>query len=222
MSPYIYGVRKGIHIFDLMQTHEKLKEVCAALKELHDAGKVILFASTKQQSITSVESLGKRLNQPIVTSKWMPGLLTNWNTIKKRLQYYKDLQESFRTGEIAKYTKKEQTMLRKKLTKLDTALAGVAHMTSVPDALFVVDAVHNHVAVCEALTLKIPVYGICDSNANPDEFTNFVPANDDAVKSIELILKTIEEELLMGKGKESQQIDEQKVPTEATEEMVGF
>ncbi|PIP65111.1 30S ribosomal protein S2 [Candidatus Peregrinibacteria bacterium CG10_big_fil_rev_8_21_14_0_10_49_16] len=210
MAPYLYAIQKGIHIFDLTQTHAKLKEVCAELQELYDAGKVILFVSTKQQSITAVESIGKHLNQPIVTSKWIPGLMTNWNTIKKRLKVYKDLQESFKSGDITKYTKKEQTMLRKKLAKLDIALSGVAHMTSTPDAIFVVDAVHNNVAVREALTLKIPVYGICDSNANPDDFTNFVPANDDAVKSIEIILNTVEEHLLGGKTKKKAETPEEE------------
>ena len=195
MAPYIYGTRKGVHIFDLEKTHEHLKATCEELKKLSKEGKTILFVSTKQQSITFIEEVGKALGQPIVTKKWIPGLLTNWNTIKKRIQYYIDLQNSFKTGEVDKYTKKEQTELRKQLTKLDTALSGVSGMKGVPDAVFVIDAVLDHVAVLEARKLKIPVYGICDSNAEPDEFTQFIPANDDAVKSISLILNTVIEEL---------------------------
>ncbi len=196
IAPYIHGVHEGIHVFDLTKTHAKLKALCDALRGLQNEGKTILFVSTKQQGIPLIEKLGESLHQPVVTKKWIPGLLTNWPTLKKRLQYYLELRQSFQTGEVTKYTKKEQTMLRKKLTKLDAALSGVAAMTGLPNALFVVDAVRDNVAVLEANTLGIPVYGICDSNANPDLFTGFVPANDDAVKSLYLLLTTIESAML--------------------------
>lgn len=195
MKPYIYGVRRGVHVFDLVKTKEHLEKVCSALKKLQTEGKTILFVSTKQQSGALLEDLCEKLNQPFVTKKWIPGLLTNWPTIKKRLKYYLDLQQSFKTGEVEKYTKKEQTELRKKLTKLDTALSGLADVTEVPHAIFVVDAVLDKVAVLEANKLNIPVYGICDSNADPLLFEEFVPANDDAIKSIALILETIQKQL---------------------------
>ncbi|PIR52643.1 30S ribosomal protein S2 [Candidatus Peregrinibacteria bacterium CG10_big_fil_rev_8_21_14_0_10_49_10] len=196
MAQYLYGSRKGIHIFDLTQTREHLEKVCDALKKLQTEGKTILFVSTKQQSIPLIEDIGESLHQPTVTKKWMPGLLTNWNTIKNRLKYYLDLKESFRSGEVEKYTKKEQVALRKKLTKLDAALSGVSEMKRPPDAVFIVDAVRDSVAIAEANTLKIPVYGICDSNAQPSNFTLFVPANDDAMKSLQLILGTVKEYLV--------------------------
>ena len=196
MAQYLYGSRKGIHIFDLTQTREHLEKVCDALKKLQTEGKTILFVSTKQQSIPLIEDIGESLHQPTVTKKWMPGLLTNWNTIKNRLKYYLDLKESFRRGEVEKYTKKEQVALRKKLTKLDAALSGVSEMKRPPDAVFIVDAVRDSVAIAEANTLKIPVYGICDSNAQPSNFTLFVPANDDAMKSLQLILGTVKEYLV--------------------------
>lgn len=205
IAPYLFGVRKGIHIFDLQKTREGLERVCDELKKLQTEGKVILFVSTKQQAIPLIESMGQQLNQPVVTKKWIPGLLTNWPTLKRRLQYYLDLRRSFQTGEVEKYTKKEQTSLRKELTKLDAALSGVAHMSGLPDALFVVDAVRDHVAVLEAKKLGIPVYGICDSNADPDEFTSCIPANDDAVRSLELILSTVSETLAGSKPKHKAQ-----------------
>ncbi len=195
MKPYLHGTRKGIHIFDLVQTRQRLETMCAALKKLQAEGKGILFVSTKQQSIPFIEHLAGILNQPMVTKKWIPGLLTNWSTIRRRLKYYLDLQRSFQTGEVEKYTKKEQMALRKKLAKLDTALAGVAHMTGLPEAVFILDAVRDRVAVLEAAKLKIPIFGVCDSNADPDLFAAFVPANDDAVKSIALILQVVESEL---------------------------
>ena len=196
MAKYLYGTRRGIHIFDLTMTHQSLQKVCEQMRALQNMGKTILFVSTKQHSIPMLESIAKKLGQPMVTKKWIPGLLTNWSTIKRRLKYYLDLQRSFQTGEIEKYTKKEQTSLRKKLAKLDIALSGVSKMTGLPDAVFIVDAIRDRVAVLEAAKLKIPLFGICDSNADPDLFTNFIPANDDAVKSLQLILSTIENELL--------------------------
>lgn len=212
MAPYLFGVRRGIHIFDLSQTRTHLDEVCAALSKLQAEGKTILFVSTKQQSIPMIEKVASALNQPMVTKKWIPGLLTNWSTIKRRLKYYLDLQRSFQTGEVEKYTKKEQTGLRKKLTKLDTALSGVAKMTGLPDAVFVLDAMRDRVAVLEAAKLKIPIFGICDSNADPDHFTAFIPANDDAVKALALILDTIEQELGHDHGKKEQTYSEEESP----------
>lgn len=191
MAPYLYGVRKGIHIFDLTQTKSHLESCIEELKKFQTEGKTILFVSTKQQSIPLIEEIGEALHQPTVTKKWIPGLLTNWTTLKRRIKYYLDLQESFRSGEIEKYTKKEQTGLRKKMVKLETALGGVSAMTKIPDALFVIDALRDRVAVLEANVLKIPVFGICDSNVDPSLFKTFIPGNDDAVKSIGIVLSTV-------------------------------
>ena len=195
MKPYLWGIRKDIHIFDLEKTHAALVKACSELKALQKSGKSILFVSTKLQSISSIERVSKTIGQPVVTKKWVPGLLTNWSTIKNRIKYYLDLQQSFRTGEVEKYTKKEQVGLRKELAKLDAGFSGVAGMRGLPDAVFIVDAVRDHVAVLEAKKLGIPVYGICDSNADPDNFKVMIPGNDDALKSIDMFLSTIESEL---------------------------
>ncbi|MDD5623605.1 MAG: 30S ribosomal protein S2, partial [Candidatus Peribacteraceae bacterium] len=195
MAPYLYGVKRGIHVFDLTMTREHLQDTVSALKKLQNEGKTILFVSTKQQSIPLIEAIGESLNQPTVTKKWIPGLLTNWSTLKKRIKFFLDLKESFRSGDVDKYTKKEQTVLRKKLTKLEAALGGVSGMAKIPDAVFVIDALRDRVAVLEANTLKIPVYGICDSNVDPSLFATLIPANDDAVKSIGIILTTVRDAL---------------------------
>jgi small subunit ribosomal protein S2 len=195
MKQYLYGTRQGRHIFDVLKTKKHLEQVCDELCKLHNDGKTILFVSTKQQAIPLIEKMASTLGQPMVTKKWIPGLLTNWSTMRRRLKYYLDLQRSFQTGEVEKYTKKEQTALRKLLAKLDTAFAGIAKLNGLPQALFVVDAVRDGVAVREAAVLKIPVYGICDSNADPDYFAQFVPANDDSVKSLSLILTTVHDAL---------------------------
>jgi small subunit ribosomal protein S2 len=199
MKTVLFGVRRGIHIFDLEKTHDALVKACSELKALQKSGKTILFVSTKLQSLAIIEQVSKNLGQPVVTKKWVPGLLTNWSTIKNRIKYYLDLQNSFKTGEIEKYTKKEQTALRKELAKLDAGFSGVAGMKGLPDAIFVVDAVRDHVAVLEAKKLSIPVFGMCDSNADPDDFKVAIPANDDAVKSIKLILETVQAELIDAK-----------------------
>lgn len=191
MAKYIYGIRRNVHIFDITKTLDGLNRVADIMSKLQSEGKSVLFISTKQQSIPYIEMFHEALSQPIVTKKWMPGLLTNWQTVKKRVKKYLDLQNSFKTGEISKYTKKEQTALRKEMMKLDIALGGVSSMSTTPDAVFVIDAARDHVAVMEANKLGIPVYGICDTNADPDLFTECIPANDDAVKSIELIMNTI-------------------------------
>lgn len=217
IAPYLFGERNGVHIFDLTQTREHLEKVCAALRDLQKRGKVVLIVSTKQQSTLYIEALGKAFHQPFVTRKWIPGLLTNWSTIKRRLQYYLDLKQSFQTGEVEKYTKKEQVKLRKELNKLEAAFSGIVGMQRPPDALLIVDAVHDHVAVLEARTLKIPIYGICDSNANPMEFTLCIPANDDAVKSIEMILKTIEREVLGEKGTDGTEDTQETKATKETD-----
>lgn len=208
MKNHLYGVRKGIHIFDLAQTKAHLERMCAQMKKLQMEGKTILFVSTKQHSIPLIERVAKHLGQPMVTKKWIPGLLTNWSTIKRRLRYYLDLQRSFQTGESEKYTKKEQTAQRKLLTKLDTALSGVSRMSGLPDAVFIVDAIRDRVAVLEAAKLKIPIFGICDSNADPDHFTTYVPANDDAVKSINLLLTAVETELADASPKKAEKEEE--------------
>ena len=212
MKPFIYGIQNGVHIFDLTKTREKLEEACEKLKDLSKRDKNILFVSTKQFSTHYLEELGQATGQPIVTKKWIPGLLTNWKTISRRIKYYLDLQESFRTGEVEKYTKKEQLQLRKKLAKLDHALSGVSGMTNLPDAVFVVDAVRDVIAVREAKTIGIPVFGICDSNADPDYFTVPIPCNDDAVNSVRIVLETVQEAL---GGEVRKDEKEEKVETSA-------
>ena len=196
MKRYLYAIQKGVHIFDLAQTRGNLEEACKQLVELHRKGKSILFVSTKLFSTATLEETGKDTGQPTVTKKWIPGLMTNWKTISRRIKYYLDLQRQFKTGEVEKYTKKEQLKLRKKLAQLDKALAGVAGMTGLPDAIFVVDAVRDQIAVREANIAKIPVFGICDSTADPDRFTVPIPANDDSAASVMLILDTVKNALV--------------------------
>lgn len=195
MKSYLYGKRNGIHIFDLKQTAERLVEALEFLNNAARANKTILFVGTKQQSHPMLEEIHKTTQMPIVTDKWIPGLLTNFKTIKKRIQYFKDLKSSDASGGLGKYTKKEQMKLRKKIQDLSSSLSGVEDMEDHPDVLFVVDIVRDQIAVKEARRLKIPVVGIVDSNGDPDMVDYAIPANDDAIKSLEYILGLAKEAL---------------------------
>lgn len=201
MKSYLYGKRHGIHIFDLRQTAEHLVAALDFLANAARANKTILFVGTKQQSHDMLHQIKDETQCPIVTDKWIPGLLTNFKTIKKRIDYFKDLKRQDANGELDKYTKKEKTKLQKKIQDLSSTLSGVEDMRETPDVLVVTDIVRDKIAVNEARRLKIPVVGIVDSNADPDTVDYAIPANDDAVKSLTYIL-TLMKDAIKTKGKD--------------------
>jgi small subunit ribosomal protein S2 len=188
IKPYLFGQKQGVHIFDLNKSAEKLAELLNRIAELSKAGKTILFVSTKPHTQEIFKQLKEETGMPIVSYKWIGGLLTNFSTIKERILYMKRLQKEFETDEIKRYTKKEQSQFAKELEKLETALSGVADMGSKPHAVFVVDGFKDRIAIDEAKHLGIEVLGIADSNVDPDDYNYFVPANDDSMKSLEFIL----------------------------------
>ncbi len=188
MKTYIYGSRHGVHIFDLKLTAKKLQEALGFLNRMAKDKKEVLFVGTKQQCRRFLYEVKEETGMPIVTDKWIPGLLTNFKTIKERIDYFKQLKEDDAAGKLSKYTKKEQSKLRKKIQDLSVSLSGVENMRGKPDVLFVSDIVRDHIAVKEARTLGIPVVGIVDTNADPDQVDYPIPANDDAIKSLEYIL----------------------------------
>jgi len=193
MKKYIYASKQGIHIFDLHKTASELLKALDFLANAARAKKTILFVGTKQQCHTMLKDIKKETRMPIVTDKWIPGLLTNYKTIKKRIDYFKQLKDDDRSGALSKYTKKEQSKLRKKIQELSASLSGVEEMADLPDIVFVTDIVRDHISVKEARRLHIPVVGIVDSNADPDMVDYCIPANDDAIKSIEYILNLVKE-----------------------------
>jgi small subunit ribosomal protein S2 len=201
MKRYLYGVRDGIHIFDLQKTFEMQQKALTFLQTTVEEGKIILFVSTKQQAASLVESVAKKCNMPYVTYKWIGGLLTNFSTVKDRIRYFLDLTEKKETGEFEKYTKKEASILKKDLEKLETAFGGLKNMTKKPDVIFVIDCVRDNIAIKEAKKLKIPVVGITDSNADPDEIDYPIPGNDDAIKSLKYFLSKVEDAILNVKSK---------------------
>ena len=167
MKSYIYGKHSGVHVFDLNKTADALVKAQEFLKECRKGNKTVLFVSTKQQAMNVVEEVAQECGMPHITHKWVPGLLTNFSTIKKRIKYLKDLKDQEAKGEFEKYTKKEALNLHKTIVKLQTALGGVQEMHERPDALIVIDVVRDEISVKEASKLGIPIIGIVDSNANP-------------------------------------------------------
>ncbi len=188
---FIHGERSGIHIIDLEKTALHLEKALDFLAKAGKEGKTVLFVSTKPQSVGLLEDAAKSCGMPYVVSKWIPGLLTNFSTIKKRIKYLSDMKEQEKSGEFEKYTKNEASKLRKEIDKLQIALGGVENMKSLPDVVFVVDVVRDEIVVKEAKKIGIPVVGIVDTNANPDAVDYPIPGNDDALKSLEYFVGSI-------------------------------
>lgn len=191
MKPYIYDKKYGIHIFDLQKTAQKLLEALEFLASSKRQNKEVLLVGTKQQARKLLQGIQEATDMPIVTDKWIPGLLTNWKTIKQRIDYFKDLKRQHSSGELEKYTKKEQFKLMKKIQDLSVSLSGVEDMRGTPDVLFVTDVLRDQIAVKEANRLKIPVVGIVDTNASPEGVDYVIPANDDALKSLTYVLDLV-------------------------------
>lgn len=191
MSPYLYGQKDGIHIFDLKQTASCLDEAEKFAEKIASEGKIILVVSTKPQTFEIIPEKCKKTNLPYVIHKWFAGLLTNFPTIKSRIRYLKKMKDMAASGEIERYTKNEQVKIRKEIGKLQNALGGVEEMTKKPDALFVTDVMRDETAIKEAVKLNIPVIGICDSNANPEKITYPIPGNVRSIKSLEYIIDSV-------------------------------
>jgi len=189
MKPFIYGQKQGVHIFDLNQTAQALDNALDFLKKSATAGKVILFVSTKQQATELVKEAAKACKMPYVTQKWVPGLLTNFKTIKQRIKYLKQLKQEEKSGEMEKYTKKEISKLKKTINKLELSLGGVEDLEKTPDILLVFDVNRDKIAVKEGVKSGVKIIGITDSNADPSDIDYPIPANDDAIKSLKYLVE---------------------------------
>lgn len=201
MRRYLYGERDGVHIIDLVKSYEHLQKALEFLKDQVSKGKTVLLVCTKLQAKKLIEEAGKATGMPYVAVKWIPGLLTNYPTIRKRIRYLHDLKDEEKMGGFEKYTKKEAVGLRKTIQKLEETLGGVADMVKLPDVIFLADSVRDHNPLKEANRLKIPVVGVCDSNADPDTLTIPIPGNDDAVKSLEFFITRVKDAIREGQGK---------------------
>ena len=191
MAPYLHSKRNGVHIFDLNKTYQGLMAANEFLRGAVKQGKTVLFVSTKQQAKQLIQDASQKCRMQYVTSKWIPGLLTNFKTIRTRVKHLDKLKADDASGELDKYTKKEISNLRKKVQKLEEALGGVAALEKPPQVVFVLDVVRDKIAVAEAKKIGATVVAVADSNANPDGIDYMIPANDDAIKSITFLIDQI-------------------------------
>ncbi len=200
MGRFIYGARNGVYIIDLQKTAAKIDEAYKALKAIVDEGGKVLFVGTKKQCQDAVKEEALRSGSFYITSRWLGGTLTNFKTIQNRIRYLKNLEKMEEDGEFDIRPKKEVALLRKEKDKLTRNLEGIKEMRKIPNAIFVIDPRIEHNAVNEARKLHIPVFGIVDTNCDPDEVDYAIPANDDAVRSVRLILAVMADAIVESKG----------------------
>lgn len=191
MSPYLYGVRQGVHVFDLAKTKEGLEKALEFIKETTANGGKVIFVGTKRQAQGIIKEEAQKAKMPFITERWLGGLITNWENIKKSIDKLKELKAQKETGELKRYTKKENLLIDREIARLQRFFGGLVDLEELPAALFVVDVKKEKAAVREAAKKKIKVVAIVDSNSDPDLVDLVIPANDDAVGSIKLIVETI-------------------------------
>lgn len=191
MLPYIFAEKKGIHIIDLNKTVECMQETAAALKQIARSGKKILFVGTKKQAKDIVNECAKRVNMPYVTERWLGGMLTNFNTVRKSVKKMQSIEKMLGDGSFDSITKKERLTLSRDKDKMEKVLGGIAQLGRVPAALFIVDIGHEHIALAEAKRLGISTFGLVDTNCDPNKVDFAIPANDDATKSIAILVNYI-------------------------------
>ncbi|MBL8145650.1 MAG: 30S ribosomal protein S2 [Anaerolineae bacterium] len=198
MRPYIYMERNGIHIIDLQQTLANLNQFADQLAEIAAKNGTVLFVGTKRQAQEAIAQEAERASQPYVNTRWLGGTLTNWTTIRKRIDTLKTMEKKREAGEYEILNKKERLTIDTEIEKLQLRLGGIRNMKRLPDLLIVVDTVREATAVKEANSLKIPVLALADTNSNPDQIDYILPANDDAVRAIKLLLGAFADALIEG------------------------
>ncbi len=211
MKPYIFGVRNGVHIIDLEKTVKKLEEVQDFIKQIVSKNGTILFLGTKKQVQDVLKREAKRCEMPYITEKWIGGFLTNFSVVIKLSQKYNNLVKKRDSGELSKYTKKEQLDFEKEIKKLESDIFGVKDMTKLPDAIFVWDVKKEKTAIKEAKVKKIPIIGICDTNTNPEGIDYIIPTNDDATKAIDLIITYIADCIIEAKQESKTETSDNQV-----------
>lgn len=199
MKPYVSGTKNTVHIIDLEQSAEKFKQALEFIKKLISEKKTLVFIGTKIQVKNLAKETAQECNLPYVTERWLGGTFTNFKTIKKRIEYFKDLEEKRKSGEFTKYTKKERADIDKELSNLETKFGGIKEMTMLPDAVFVLDMRKDEIAVKEAIKKGIAVISVADTNVDPSLADYPIPANDDAISSVRYILEKVKEVILKSK-----------------------
>lgn len=205
MRRYIWAERDGVHILDLEKTQKLLSEACELVSHLAAEGKTVVFLGTKRQASLVIEEEAKRAGMPYVSRRWLGGTFTNWKQLKRSIDRMKDLESKRESGDLDKYTKKERVIIDREIERLERTVGGLRGLAGLPDALFVIDVKREEAAVNEARILGVPVIAIVDTNCDPSSTNIVIPANDDAIHSIQLITKNIADAVLKGKKKFEQQ-----------------
>ena len=224
MAPYIYTERNGIHIIDLMKTMQGIEEASEALKNIVASGRKVLFVATKKQAQDIVASKSKEMGMPYVTERWAGGMLTNFPTIRKAVKKMSVIDKMMQDGTFENISKHERLLITREREKLEKNLGSIVDLTRLPGALFVVDVMREKIAVAEANRLGIPVFGIVDTNSDPTKIDFVIPANDDATKSIEVIMNAVADAVIEGNNEKKMlksEVDEsqqEEVGEEGSEE----
>lgn len=214
MAPYIFMEKNGIHIIDLNKTLACLDEASNAIKQIVRSGKKVMFVATKKQAKDLVAAEAQRLNMPYVTERWLGGMLTNFATIRKSLKKMSSLDKLMKEDAYKNLAKKERLMVSRQKDKMENVLGGIADLSRLPAALFVVDIKREHIAIAEAHKLGIPVFALVDTNSNPNEVDFPIPANDDAFKSVSLLVKAFGAAIEEGLSERKKDKDEAKLSEE--------
>ena len=218
MAEYIFQARNGIHIIDLQKTSKKLDEAYAFVKEQAEEGKTVLFVGTKKQAQECIKEAAEKCGMYYVDQRWLGGMLTNFSTIKNRIQRLKDIEKMQEDGTFDVLPKKEVINLKKEMEKLQANLGGIKDMEELPGVLFIVDPKKEYNAINEAKRLNIPVVGIVDTNCNPEVLDYPIPGNDDAIRSVKLITDAMANAIIEGKQGESFELEEEENQEESVEE----
>jgi small subunit ribosomal protein S2 len=215
MAPYIFMEKNGIHIIDLNKTISNLEEASAAMRAIVRSGRKIMFVATKKQAQEIVTTEADKLKMPYVTDRWLGGMLTNFATVRKSIKKMSSIDKMLKDEVIVKtLAKRERLMMTREEEKLKRVLGGITELTRLPAALFVVDVKREHIAVSEAKKLGIPVFAMCDTNSNPELVDYPIPANDDAYKSIAVIVKAISQAIEEGLSERKQDKDDARIAEE--------
>ena len=208
MAEYIFQARNGIHIIDLQKTSKKLDEAYEFMRSQAEEGKKVLFVGTKKQAQDCMKEAAEKSGMYYVNQRWLGGMLTNFGTIRKRVQRLKDLETMQEDGTFEVLPKKEVILLKKEMEKLEKNLGGIKDMTEIPGVLFVVDPKKERIAILEARKLNIPVVGLVDTNCNPEDVDYAIPGNDDAIRAVKLIADTMANAIIEGKQGEAEDSSE--------------
>ena len=217
MLPYIFAEKKGIHIIDLNKTVDHLQEASAAIKQIAKSGKKIMFVATKKQAKEIVSECAKRVNMPYATERWLGGMLTNFNTVRKSVKKMQSIEKMLADGSAESLTKKERLTLGRDKDKMEKVLGGIAQLGRLPAALFLVDIGHEHIALAEAKRLGITTFGMVDTNCDPNKVDFAIPSNDDATKSIAIIANFIIAAIAEGLAERQASKDEEETDENSNE-----